>query len=105
VLDFVEQAALVGPVEPVAPVVDPYKTGSPGRPTISHLIEAEYNRRQVAGETNAELKDEAAALHGWAEISHPMARTPTVTTIQNQIRSAHRAFRESQPKPTKSPTK
>jgi len=76
-------------------IVDPYKTGLPGRRTIAHLIKNEFDRRRKEGETEVKLKDEAAALHHWAATTHPTAPTPTVTTIENQIRQLHRAYRES----------
>ena len=68
--------------------VDPYHTGTPGRPSIKHLIDDEYQRRVNDGEARAEIGAEAQALHNWARKTHPSAQTPTSRTIENQIRSA-----------------
>jgi hypothetical protein len=73
--------------------VDPYRSGMPGRPTISHLIKGEFERRRDANITERTLEGEAAALASWARDTHPNAKTPSVKTIQNQIRHEHRRIR------------
>jgi hypothetical protein len=73
--------------------VDPYRSGMPGRPTISHLIKGEFERRRDANITEPTLEGEAAALASWARDAHPNAKTPSVKTIQNQIRPDYRSIK------------
>jgi hypothetical protein len=68
---------------------DPYQTGLPGRPTIAHLIDAEFQRRVRARETLTSISAEANALREWALTHHPAAPTPKPRSIENQIRSQY----------------
>lgn len=82
-----------------ATMANPYRTGAPGKPTIRHLILAEFRRRARAGEVFPSLSAEAKALADWAARAHPLAPTPTVRTIENQIRDEYR--RKARQTPTK----
>jgi len=86
---------------PDKPEVDPYRSGLPGRPTIGHLIAAEFTRRADAGEVETLLSLEAVVLHEWAKRTHPSAKAPTAHTIENQIRTAFQAYRTRKNRPTK----
>ena len=66
--------------------LDRYTTGAPGRPTSAHLIEAEFERRTEAGETQASLRAEANALAAWLQQAHPGAPRMSWKTIENHIR-------------------
>jgi hypothetical protein len=93
-----------------APAVDPYRTGTAGRPTASHLLIAEFKRRRLRGRAPGALKDEAASLLGWLAKKHPDAPPTTQETIQNIIRDAWRTAltkttKIAATKPTKRPTK
>lgn len=68
--------------------VDPYHIGTPGRPTIKHLINIKYQRRVDDGDACPKISAEAQVLHNWAKETHPSAQTPTPRTIENQIRPA-----------------
>jgi hypothetical protein len=72
--------------------VDPYRTGLPGRRTISHLTVPEFRRRAAAGECKPTLKAEAEALWEWAITTHPEGAQPTPGTIENQIRPFYNAL-------------
>lgn len=72
------------------PPPDPYRSGAPGKPTIKHLILGEFRRRVQAGDVLPVLADEAKALCDWAAAQHPGAPTPTVRTVENQIRDEFR---------------
>ncbi len=87
------------------PTVDPYRTGGQGRPTMKHLIIAEFKRRLEAGEVLPSLAAEARALDEWAQRTHlsPPAPRVSVRTIENIIRDKHRKHKI--PNPTKTPTK
>jgi hypothetical protein len=70
--------------------VDPYRTGAPGRPSISHLVMAEFERRCNEGDVLETLAAEAEVLLTWANTEHPDAPHLTAGTIENHIRSAYR---------------
>jgi hypothetical protein len=72
--------------------VDPYRTGLPGRRTISHLTVPELRRRAAAGECKPTLKAEAEALWEWAITTHPEGARATPLTIENQIRPFYNAL-------------
>lgn len=84
-------------VEMIAKTVDPYRDGYPGRPTIKHLILAEFCRRREADECQPTLKAEAEALQNWAKENHRKPKTPSVKTIENQIRSPYWQSRSGDP--------
>ena len=69
---------------------DRYHTGVPGRPSIGQLIVVEFKRRSEAEERSPTLHAEAKVLQDWAKSEHSEAPTPTVGTIENQIRSLYR---------------
>lgn len=64
---------------------DPYRTGAPGRPTLMHLIEQEFDHRCSRGEVLPTLTAESKALREWAEKGHPSAPLPTAKTIRNRL--------------------
>ena len=70
--------------------VDPFKTGAPGRPTMSHVIKAQFEIRCKEAIVEPTLHSEATALLAWAKEHHPRTPLPTHKTIENQIRSAYR---------------
>jgi hypothetical protein len=70
--------------------VDLYRSGLGGPPTMKHLIIAEFGRRSLSGEALSSLRAEAAELCQWSLKTHPDGPTPSVGTIQNQIRELHR---------------
>jgi hypothetical protein len=89
----VQPASREADSEPEAP--DPYRNGFPGRPSIRHLILAEFERRAQAGEMLPEVGKEAQALQKWAAENHPKARPPTRGAIENLIRDSHRKLRST----------
>ena len=68
-------------------------SGRPGRPTSKHLCEAELERRYAAGEMLARLDKEATALLAWVKATHPTLNAGSPRTIENNIRSRHRALK------------
>lgn len=77
-----------------APTVpDPYRSGLQGRPTIRHLILAQFRDRAAAGQCEAKLAEEARVLHQWATDTHPRAPAPTARTIENFIRKDYRVYK------------
>ena len=79
-----------GPKPTAAPGADPYKTGLPGKPTIKHLILAQFQERVEQGTFELKLKDEAEALCNWARDKHPNAPRPQPPSIRNAIRDDYR---------------
>jgi hypothetical protein len=72
-------------------------SGSPGRPSSSaHLIGDEFNRRAAAGDALPTLAREASALLDWLIARYPKAQRPKSTTIENNIRAAHRRYKTKQ---------
>jgi len=84
-----------------APEPDPYRTGFPGRPSIKHLIDEEFQNRVANKTFDLTLLGEAEELHNWAEKTHPDAARPTVKSILNMIRDEHRRAKSLLPKPIK----
>lgn len=82
--------------------VDPYRTGGQGRPTVSHLVVAEFERRIGQDLVKPKIAAEAQALRKWVREEHPDGPPMTTRTIENQIRSR---YRESQKNRTKTTTK
>jgi hypothetical protein len=78
--------------------VDPYRSGLTGRPTIKHLIVAEFERRAAAGELESTLAAQGRALAQWAAREHPEAPAPTPRTIETQIRPGWNASRAKRTK-------
>jgi hypothetical protein len=92
----------------VQPTVEPFRTGSAGRPTAKEIIIAEFKRRIETGEVtpyrHGGLKEEGERLFHWWEKERQTHTPPgpevTVGTIENQIRASWRAL-AAQTKPTK----
>jgi hypothetical protein len=69
-------------------------TGAPGRPAKGmHLISAEFKRRIAKNTCKPSLREEAAELEQWYRRQHPRAPSPSVKTIENNIRSDYRSWR------------
>jgi hypothetical protein len=73
-------------------------TGLPGRPTIAHLIDQEFEKRAAAGNLADTLKVQAEELGDWARQTHPNLPTPTPRTIENHIRTSWHRVRRLQPR-------
>jgi hypothetical protein len=71
----------------------PGRTGAPGRPTSMHIVLEELERRGLAGEIEAGVRAEAAALAKWFSAAYPGAPPLTAKTIENRIRSRFRALK------------
>jgi len=71
----------------------PYRSGYPGRPSVTRLVEAELRRRAAARKCCGSLAEEARDLHEWVNQAHPNApHLPTPRTIENQIRDLYRTL-------------
>ncbi len=68
-------------------------TGAAGRPSIAHIVDAEFKRRSECGEAHPVLADEAHVLFEWKEKNFRRAPRLTEKTIKNRIRAAHREWR------------
>jgi hypothetical protein len=68
------------------------RTGLPGRPTISHVIEEELQRRATAGECAPTLRAEAKALIAWAAKAYPNAPRVSTKGLENRIRDLYSAL-------------
>jgi hypothetical protein len=66
------------------------RTGTEGRPSSMPHIRAEHARRMEEGRASRTLAEEARLLREWFERSYPDASIPTLKTIENRIREAHR---------------
>lgn len=94
---FIQRAAFddwlettLGATEKDVSQPDIYRTGAPGRPSIIHLIEDEYDRRAIRREVRGTLSAEADDLAKWAAKTHPRAPSITSKTIQNRLRDKYR---------------
>lgn len=65
------------------------RSGAPGRPSIMHLVDQEFERRQRDGTTRGTLRQEAEDLLQWLKSLHPDKQPPTVKTIENNIRKQY----------------
>jgi len=82
------------PPELAGLAVEAASTGMPGRPGKSkELIDHEFHRRKVAGETLLSLSAEAGVLLSWLIKNHATKPRPTVGVIQNNIRLDHRNWK------------
>jgi hypothetical protein len=63
-----------------------YRTGAPGRPSSSQLVEAELDRRAASGIRSSSATKEAEYLAGWLKITHPLAPQMSAKTILNKLR-------------------
>jgi hypothetical protein len=66
------------------------RSGTPGRPTSKHLIEAEFDRRISAGSVANKLPDESKYLEKWLTHTHPKEPRLSWKTIRNIIRTKFR---------------
>jgi hypothetical protein len=67
------------------------RTGAPGRPSKGmHTIQAEFERRIRNNGFKLDLREEATELLAWYHVEHPSEPQPTVKTIANRLRGAHR---------------
>lgn len=64
------------------------RTGAPGRPTSTHLVEDEFQKRSKAGSTESSLKKQGDVLAAWLKENYPGLAPMTSGTIQNNIRAA-----------------
>jgi hypothetical protein len=65
--------------------VSDYRTGAPGRPTSSHLVEAELDRRIATGTVASGILKEARSLVNWLKSTHPFSPPMGEKTIKNQF--------------------
>ena len=72
---------------------EPLRTGAPGRPSSSHLILAELERRALAGTMEARVGAEARAIAAWLKKTHPQYPHTTATTAENIIRDRHKVLK------------
>lgn len=63
-----------------------YRTGSAGRPTSKHLVEAEFDRRVRQGDLPSSLSQLAAEMVLWLTKTHPSAASMKAGTIANALR-------------------
>jgi hypothetical protein len=68
------------------------RTGLPGRPTISHMIEEELRRRATAGECEPTLRAEVKALIGWAIKTYPNGPRVGIKGLENRLRDLYSAL-------------
>lgn len=66
----------------------------PGRPSYTHLIETEYQRRKDEGIVEKSLSAESDYLATWFKKRHPDKRPVTPKTIANKIRDDFRAYQQ-----------
>jgi hypothetical protein len=66
--------------------VSDYRTGAPGRPSSSHLVEAELDRRISEGTCSSNATKEAKLLAEWLKNTHPSLPPMTAKTIHNTFR-------------------
>jgi hypothetical protein len=71
-------------------VLNPFRTGGPGKPSAIRLVELEHERRLKAGKAMTKVSQEAVHLKEWLDRMYPDAPQTTTRTIENRIREAHR---------------
>jgi hypothetical protein len=71
-------------------VVDPFRSGMPGRTTAKHKIVAEFQRRVASNEALPSLAAESRELGQWLFRAYPEAPATSARTIENQLRDLHR---------------
>lgn len=69
------------------------ETGAPGRPSNMHLIEAEFDRRCNAKQTENGVANEARYLEAWFKRTHPDKAAPRARSIENKVRSPYKQHR------------
>jgi hypothetical protein len=84
------------PFDRVGEATAPPRTGAPGRPTSSHLVEAEFVARSARNEVKASLAEEAQVLAAWLRSEHPSSPRLTAKTIKNKLRAVYRQHKEAQ---------
>jgi hypothetical protein len=70
-------------------------SGTPGRPTSKDLYIAEHRRRIASGEAHRSIREEARHLDRWFRDAYPREITVAPKSIENIIRSAHNAWKDS----------
>ena len=83
------------PLDEAAGVVYPLRSGTPGRPTSMHLVEAEFEARCARSDVASSLGEEARYLVDWLRSAHPNAPQLTDKTIKNNLRAAYRRHNET----------
>ena len=78
------------PFDTVVETSTPLRTGAPGRPSSSHLVEAEFAARCTRNEVEASLAEEAEVLAAWLRNKHPYSPRLAPKTIKNRLRVAYR---------------
>jgi hypothetical protein len=73
------------------------RSGAPGAPSSSHLVEAEFRRRINTDEIEQSLAKEAAVLSYWLAKTHPGLRPMRPKTIENSIRHLWREPKKQKP--------
>ena len=67
------------------------QTGAPGRPTLMHLVQAEFRQRVADRCVNlGSIKAEASELRDWFAAKYPLERRISAGTIENKIRNEYR---------------
>lgn len=64
----------------------PLDNAYPGRPSLKNAVAVELKRVAETGELAPTLAEQARYLEEWARKTFPAAQTPTVKTVENQIR-------------------
>ncbi len=88
------------------------RSGAPGRPSVMHFIEEEFDRRVDEGQMEDTLSEQARVLSKWLRSAHPDFPRVTPKTIENRLRASFRRARLTmpdtgcaRPKRTKQPKK
>ena len=81
-----EQVEEFWPTDDGSAEADLYHTGGQGRPTVSHLVKTEFERRIDEKLVEPNLTAEALALQKWVKGKHPEGPPMTARTIENTIR-------------------
>lgn len=66
------------------------RNGAPGRPSFTHLIDSEFERRKKIDAIEASRTQEAAALLAWFKAKYPDLRPPGTKTITNRLSKIHK---------------
>jgi chaperonin GroEL (HSP60 family) len=71
------------------------RTGAPGRPTSSHLVEQRFSKRITAGIVLPSISEEAQWLSDWLKRTRPSFAPMTPTTVENRIRTEYNKYKAS----------
>jgi hypothetical protein len=83
------------PLDVIGEATAPPRTGTPGRPSSSYLVEAEFSARCARNEVEVSLAEEAEVLAVWLRNEHPNSPPLTAKTIKNRLRAAYRRHGEA----------